>query len=234
MKSEQQIKPASIITRVVIISMCLIGTFCFIKQFNSSSKTTKSDVLLADNILTESSDIAKKITTETEIKAETVETESNDENNVVEETVVEEEPVVDPIVYDGLTRQQLIDKLNRNLNSTLSGKGELFADYALQLGLDPYLAVAIVLHETGCSWDCSDLVKYCNNVGGQKGSPSCGNGSYRAYATLDEGIRGYMNNLYNNYYALGLTTPEAINPKYAASTTWASKINSYIQKIRAS
>ena len=209
--------------------MCLIGTLYFVKQFNSSTKTKNSEVLLADNILTESSNKAKEVTTETEI--ETVTTESNDENNT---EVAVEEPVAEEIVYDGLTRQQLIDKLNRNLNSTLSGKGELFADYALELGLDPYLAVAIVLHETGCSWDCSDLVKYCNNVGGQKGSPGCGNGSYMAYPTLDEGIRGYMDNLYNNYYALGLTTPETINPKYAASTTWASKINSYIEKIKAS
>lgn len=209
--------------------MCLIGTLFFVKQFNSSTKTKNSEVLLADNILTESSNKAKEVTTETEI--ETVTTESNDENNT---EVAVEEPVAEEIVYDGLTRQQLIDKLNRNLNSTLSGKGELFADYALELGLDPYLAVAIVLHETGCSWDCSDLVKYCNNVGGQKGSPGCGNGSYMAYPTLDEGIRGYMDNLYNNYYALGLTTPETINPKYAASTTWASKINSYIEKIKAS
>ena len=205
--------------------MCLIGTLLFVKQFNSSTKTKNSEVLLADNILTESSNKAKEVTTETEI--ETVTTESNDENNT---EVAVEEPVVEEIVYDGLTKQQLIDKLNRNLNSTLSGKGELFADYALELGLDPYLAVAIVLHETGCSWDCSDLVKYCNNVG----NPGCGNGSYMAYPTLDEGIRGYMDNLYNNYYALGLTTPETINPKYAASTTWASKINSYIEKIKAS
>ena len=227
MKSEQKIKPASVITLVVIISMCLIGTLFFINQSSSSNKTSKSDILLADNILTESSNRAKEITTEA--TSETVITESNDENNnVVEEKAVEE------VVYDGLTRQQLIDKLNRNLNSTLSGKGELFADYSLQLGLDPYLAVAIVLHETGCSWDYSNLVKACNNVGGQKGSPSCGGGSYRAYPTLDDGIRGYMDNLYNNFYAYGLTTPEAINPKYAASTTWASKINNYIEKIKAS
>ncbi len=227
MKSEQKIKPASVITLVGIISMCLIGTLFFINQSSSSNKTSKSDILLADNILTESSNRAKEITTEA--TNETVITESNDENNnVVEEKAVEE------VVYDGLTRQQLIDKLNRNLNSTLSGKGELFADYSLQLGLDPYLAVAIVLHETGCSWDCSNLVKACNNVGGQKGSPSCGGGSYRSYPTLDDGIRGYMDNLYNNFYAYGLTTPEAINPKYAASTTWASKINNYIEKIKAS
>ena len=31
-------------------------------------------------------------------------------------------------VYDGLTMEELSDKLNRSLNSTLAGKGELFAN----------------------------------------------------------------------------------------------------------
>mgnify|MGYP002511620479 CR=1 FL=1 len=40
-----------------------------------------------------------------------------------------------------------------------------------------YLAVAIVLHETGCKWTCSKLVRECNNVGGMKGS-GCGSYGY--------------------------------------------------------
>ena len=214
-------------------------------QAKPSHKTTNSnELLLSDNILNTSSYKAEQIvankeenTTSTEEQTEpTVEISSIEQTQPTESKIDENKATTkqEEIVYDGLTRQELIDKLNRNLNSTLSGKGELFADHALELGLDPYLAVAIVLHETGCSWECSDLVKYCNNVGGQKGSPSCGNGSYIAFATLDEGIIGFMDNLYNNFYALGLTTPEAINPKYAASTAWAGNINKYIEKIKAS
>lgn len=137
------------------------------------------------------------------------------------------------IVYDGLTKQELIDKLNRSLNSTLAGQGELYATYSLSLGLDPYLALAITLQETGCKWECSSLVKQCNNVGGMKGQPGCNGGSYKAFATLEEGIKGYLDNLYNNYYSKGLTTPELMNSKYAASTTWASKVNNYIALIKA-
>ena len=163
----------------------------------------------------------------------------------VEEVVIEEEledvktydevntVPVDPIVYDGLTMGELADKLNRSLNSTISGKGYLIASYSLQLGIDPYMATAIILHETGCNGTCSSLVRECNNVGGQKGGPSCGGGSYKAYATLDEGIMGYLDNLYRNYYAYGLTTPESIGPKYAASPTWASKVNNYIALIKS-
>lgn len=140
---------------------------------------------------------------------------------------------VDPIVYDGLTMGQLAEKLNRSLKSTISGKGYLIASYSLQLGIDPYMATAIILHETGCNGTCSRLVRECNNVGGQKGGPSCGGGAYKAYSTLDEGIMGYLDNLYRNYYSYGLTTPETIGPKYAASTTWASQVNNYIALIKS-
>lgn len=138
------------------------------------------------------------------------------------------------IVYDGLTMKELVAKLNRNLGSTLTGKGQLFAEYSLERGVDPYLAVAIVLHETGCKYGCSTLTKQCNNVGGQKGTPSCNGGSYRSYPTIDEGIKGMIDNLYYNYISEGFTTPEAINTKYAESTAWAGKINYYINSIRAS
>lgn len=132
-----------------------------------------------------------------------------------------------------ISYDELVAKLNRSLNSTLAGKGESFAKYAIELGIDPYLAIAIVLHETGCKWNCSTLLKQCNNVGGMKGSPGCNGGSYKAFPSLDEGIKAFMNNLYNNYYAQGLTTPETIGPKYAASPTWSSKIRSYMNEIEA-
>ena len=167
------------------------------------------------------------------------------EESTAEEVVIEEELEdvktyedvntipVEPIVYDGLTMNQLAEKLNRSLKSNISSKGYLIASYSLQLGIDPYIATAIILHETGCNGTCSTLVRECNNVGGQKGSPSCGGGAYKAYATLDEGIMGYLDNLYRNYYSKGLNTVETIGPKYAASTTWASQVNNYIALIKS-
>ena len=137
------------------------------------------------------------------------------------------------IVYDGLTLEELSAKLNRTLSSDLTGYGHVFAEKAISLGIDPYLSVAIVMHETGCKWNCSTLLKQCNNVGGMKGSPGCNGGSYKAFATLDEGIDAYMNNLYKNYFSMGLTTPETIGPKYAASKTWANQVTAYINEIKA-
>ena len=133
------------------------------------------------------------------------------------------------IVYDNMTIEQLSEKLNRVLKSTMSGKGELVASYALEKGIDPYLATAIILLETGCNSNCSRMVNACNNVGGQKGA---GCGSYAAFPTLDDGIKAFIDNLYRNYYSYGLTTPETIGPKYAESGAWPMKVNGYINKIK--
>ena len=46
------------------------------------------------------------------------------------------------------------------------------------------------------------------------------------------GIKGFIDNLYKNYYSYGLTTPEQMNSKYAESTEWATKVNAYIEKIQ--
>ncbi len=138
-------------------------------------------------------------------------------------------------VYEGMTIDELAAKLNRNLgNGYIAGKGYLIASQCIEKGVDPYVAVAIMLHETGCKYNCSTLVRTCNNVGGQKGSPGCNGGSYRAFATLDDGIIGFINNLQRNYYAKGLNTIEKIAPKYAASSAWPAKIRGYVNQIRAS
>lgn len=134
------------------------------------------------------------------------------------------------IVYDNMTIEQLSAKLNNSLSSTMAGKGELIATYSLEKGVDPYMATAIILHETGCAYGCSGLVSACNNVGGQKGS---GCGAYQSFETLDDGIKGFIDNLVNNFISKGLTTPEAIGPRYAESGTWVSKINGYVARIRA-
>ena len=137
--------------------------------------------------------------------------------------------ITEPIVYDNMTLDELANILEKSLNSDLKGYGYTFAAYSTKLGIDPYLALGIVLEETGCKWNCSYLVKECNNIGGQKGT---GCGAYQAYPTLEEGIYGFLNNIYNNYYAYGLTTAEAMNPKYAENPAWASNVNAHIIKIK--
>ena len=136
------------------------------------------------------------------------------------------------LVYEDMTKDELVKMLNNSLNSTISNKGELIATYSLQKGVDPVVATAIMLLETGCKWECRYLVKACNNVGGVKGAPGC-NGSYKRYSSLDTGIKHFISNLSDNYYKKGLNTPEKMNKKYAQSSTWATKVNNYVKEIKA-
>ena len=163
---------------------------------------------------------------------------SNEDNIDVVENVksdTDEEKVEDPIVYDGLTFSELVDKLNRVLKSDLTGTGYYFAKYALEYNVDPYLAVGISLHETGCSFKCSAKVTDCNNVGGQRFKPVCyDGGTYGKYDTLEQGIEGFVRNIYVNYIALGLNTPELMQDKYVGtgSKTWAPKVEIYMNRAR--
>lgn len=164
-------------------------------------------------------------------------------NNTIEETktevnfddIVEEKKIEEKTVYDNMTLDELAEKLERSLKGTLDGTGYLFASRTTELGVDPYMAVAIVLLETGCDFDCSALVNQCYNVGGMRGTPGigCWGGDYMRFNSLNDGINSFIDNLYYNYVAMGLTTPETINPKYAESTEWAGLVNHYINVIKS-
>ena len=138
-------------------------------------------------------------------------------------------------VYEGMTIEELAEKLNRNLgNDIIAGKGMLIASECINKGVDPYVATSIILHETGCKTKCSNLARYCYNFGGQKGKPSCNGGSFKKFDTIDAGLVGMINNLNKNYYAMGLNTVETIAPKYCEGNTWAGKINWFVNSIRNS
>lgn len=145
----------------------------------------------------------------------------------VEQTIQED----DEIVFDGLTLDELANKLEAFMPYELDGYGYKFASYAISLGLDPYLCLGIVLEETGCTWGCSRLVKSCNNIGGQKGS---GCGEYQSFSSIEAGIEGFLNNIYKNYLLYGLTTADTMNPKYAENPLWSRNVNAYITKIKNS
>ena len=162
------------------------------------------------------------------------------DNSSITESVMETAPasvLVPPRieVFDGLTMEELAAKLDKNLgNDIMGGKGYFIASNCIEKGVNPYIATAIILHETGCGTKCSNLARYCYNVSGQKGRPGCNGGSFKKFDSLDEGIMGLINNLYKNQYSVGLDTVEKIAPKYAEGNTWAGKINYFVNKIKNS
>ena len=201
----------SVLIRASMASILTLGFASSLYYYNELNN--KNEIVLAQELYNP-----------TVYKEEVVDLDLTSEEETIQEIVPERIEV-----YDNLTMEELTEKLNRTLSSDLSGKGEIFAKYSVELGVDPYLAVAIAMHETGCTWDCSYLAKTCNNVGGQKGT---GCGEYQAFDTLEDGIYGFILNIKNKYVDYGLMTAEEMNPKYAEDPNWSSKVNKYIEKIK--
>ena len=140
------------------------------------------------------------------------------------------------VVFEDMTLDELAAKLDKSLKSDLTGTGYYYAKYSIEYEVDPYLAVAISLHETGCNNTCSAQVRECNNVGGQRFKPVCyAGGTYGKYDTLELGIEGFIRNIANNYFKMGMTTADAMQAKYVGtgSTSWAPMVNKYITKIKS-
>jgi len=224
------------ITIIVAIMMISIG---MVIQNDEMSSTINTNVDLRDfkiqNMAASTNMIVKKSVND----SDTVKTPTEATNLVLTEVQMETAPasvIIPPRVevYEGMTLEELAVKLDRNLgNGIVAGKGSLIATECINKGVDPYVAVAILLHETGCRYSCSSLAKTCYNFGGQKGSPGCNGGAYKRYNSIDEGLVGFIDNLYRNYYSKGLRTVATIGPRYAESNTWVSKINTYVAQIRA-
>ena len=94
-------------------------------------------------------------------------------------------------VYKGMTIEELGAKLNKSLKGILANKGQYIATKSLSLGVDPYMAVAIMLHETGCKWTCSKLARVNYNVGGMRGASG-----WQKFSSIEAGIDGFLNKSY--------------------------------------
>ena len=80
------------------------------------------------------------------------------------------------------------------------------------------IVLAIARLETG--WFTSPAFVNGNNPGGL-----CSNGSPISFASVDEGVDRFVSNLANNYFAVGLNTPELIGPKYCpGSQSWIDQV----------
>lgn len=221
------------VTGVVIFGVLMSFALPHFMTINNKSLETETQT----SEQTSNNEVAIATENEIEVATNTQEPQQETVNTAQVEQPVQNvqtiQPQAEPIVYDGLTLNELAAKLNKSLKSTLSGTGLSFAKYAVEMEIDPYIAVAIVLHETGCNYKCSAQVRQCYNVGGMKGGPSCNGTSYKKFSSLDAGIYGFMYNLKTNYFDKGLNTPEKMNKKYAASKTWSTKVNHYVNKIKA-
>ncbi len=229
----KRIKLISSITLIVGILMISVG---MVIQNDESAQALNTNVNISDFKIQNMAASANMIIQDTNKETTEENKKTTDLLTAVDMETAPASVIVPPRieVYEGMTLEELAIKLDRNLGTDIvAGKGALIASECVNKGVDPYVAVAILLHETGCKHSCSRLARTCNNFGGQKGAPGCNGGAYKAYNSIDEGLVGFIDNLYRNYYSRGLNTVESIGPRYAESNTWVSKINSYVSQIRA-
>lgn len=220
-----------ILTCIVAVMMIYIG-ISLQKEYSGDNNTKINDLNYKIQNMSASTNMIVKESKSEEFQPEKKMTVTEVEMETAPASVITPTRVE---VYEGMTLEELADKLNRNLgNDIIAGKGMLIASECINKGVDPYVATSIILHETGCKSKCSNLARYCYNFGGQKGRPSCNGGSFKKFDTVDEGLVGMINNLYKNYYAMGLNTVETIAPKYCEGNTWAGKINWFVNSIRNS
>ena len=99
---------------------------------------------------------------------------------------------------------------------------EMIYRYCAAYGVDYNLALAIARLETGHFTSAAYVNG--NNIGGLSV-----NEIPLTYATREEGVKAYVENL-TTYYAAGLTTPETIQPVYCpGNESWAAVVRQLMQ-----
>lgn len=127
--------------------------------------------------------------------------------------------------FEGKSLSEVGSTLNKTFKGALKDQGEYFAYLAMDKGMDPYLLAAISIHETGNGTSNAAVNKH--NFGGVMCS-----GKLCVYESFSVGLSKYVDVVYRNYFSKGLTTPEAMAKKYAASTSWASKVTNWYNTIK--
>ena len=231
-KFERNIKIALIIT--IVLLMTFIGFSRFEILFSNKDNLI-INVSTPKNLLKPSRYVASLIsvtensensTTTTEEKKEVVTTTKKQEieavpnNNIVDVVPAAVEPS-----YGGQSLSEIAARLNSKFKGSLSNMGELLARLCIEKGMDPYLLAAISVHETGNGLSSAALYKF--NYGGIMCS-----GSLCSYGSAEEGITKFVDVVYYGYFSKGLVTPEQMNSKYAASTTWATQVNNHYNNLK--
>lgn len=87
-------------------------------------------------------------------------------------------------------------------------------------GIDSSIVLAIARLETG------NFTSYAYLVGNNPGGMSV-NEVPIIYSSIEQGVEAMVSNLANNYFAIGLTTPELIGQKYCpVNPNWANMVRS--------
>ena len=135
--------------------------------------------------------------------------------------------------YDGESIETIGQKMNKIFDKTqLEGLGEFIAKTSINKSVNPYLIGGIILESTNCKYDCSVLLKQCNNVSGYKDSPGCFGGSYKKYNTKEDSITDLVSRISKDFYTKDVQTPLKMFKSYGKDEVWAFKVNRYMDELK--
>lgn len=127
-------------------------------------------------------------------------------------------------------------KINKVLTGNLAGYGNYYAQMGEKYGIDPMIASAISMQETGGN---SYGVRVQHNVGGIMDASSNWT-KQKSYASLEEGIEAHVKNL-AWHKSQGRVTPEQLKPSYCPDGAandpsglnqhWLPGVNKYIERM---
>lgn len=120
----------------------------------------------------------------------------------------------------GVTAEQL----NKVLKGKLAGTGEIFLKYANMYKINPAIAAAIAMHESGGT---SNLAKTKNNFFGMRNK----NG-WMSFSSVDEGIRRGISNISRNYVNKGKNSLQKMVKDYAeGGKDWIPQTSAFYKQI---
>lgn len=126
-------------------------------------------------------------------------------------------------IKDYATKKRAIMRVLADNNSPMLEYADSFLKACMVYEIDCYLLPAIAGHESGFG---RMVAPGTNNAFGW-------GGGYIGFTDWGEGIATVAAGLRNNYVTQGPITPDMIGGKYAASTTWSSKVHYYMARFTA-
>lgn len=128
------------------------------------------------------------------------------------------------------------EKLEAVFDGALKGLGRLFVKYSIAYQVNPALAAAIAMHETG-----NGSSKAANSQKNLFGYMTNGGSTLASFDSYEDSIKSGIRNLSLNYLYQGLNTVSKIQKKYAPTgaandpnglnNSWVSGVTYYYQRI---
>lgn len=144
------------------------------------------------------------------VHAEAIKKIDNESSKLVE--VIADEPKIEKVTEEVKTETEEVIKEIEAIEEVEEVPIDIPIEERIRLSCEEYgvpfdIVLAIARLETG--WFESDAYIYGNNPGGLSE-----NEVPMSFATIEEGVDRFVSNLANNYFYIGLTTPESIGQKY--------------------